>query len=243
MLDPPTLPMTEANIRYRGSRIEHRGEGWEWYLQAMADGVRISFTDVAKRYDLRVVFRSVSGEAVPGEVLVITGPNGSGKSTLLAILCGLLRPTRGAVSHVLNGDETVREEWRRHLGVVAPAMSVYEELDAMENLRFFARVRGMGGADQRCHECLELVGLESGRRTPVRGYSTGMAQRLKIAQALLHDPAVLFLDEPGSNLDPAGKGWLGEYVHGLAAVGKTVVLATNDRDEMKWGQNHVTLAG
>jgi len=209
----------------------------------MADGVRISFTDVAKRYDLRVVFRSVTGEAVPGEVLVITGPNGSGKSTLVAILCGLLRQTRGAVSHVLNGDESAREEWRRHLGVVAPAMSVYEELDAMENLRFFARVRGMDEAEQRCHECLELVGLESGRRTPVRGFSTGMAQRLKIAQALLHDPAVLFLDEPGSNLDPDGKGWLGEYVHGLAAVGKTIVLATNDRDEMKWGQNHVTLAG
>jgi heme exporter protein A len=209
----------------------------------MADGVRISFTDVAKRYDLRVVFRSVSGEVVPGEVLVITGPNGSGKSTLLAILCGLLRPTRGAVSHAVNGAEVLREEWRRHLGVVAPAMSVYEELDAMENLRFFARVRGMEEAEQRCHECLELVGLEPGRRTPVRGYSTGMAQRLKIAQALLHDPAVLFLDEPGSNLDPAGKAWLGEYVHGLAAVGKTVVLATNDQDEMKWGQNHVTLAG
>ncbi len=217
--------------------------GWEWYLQAMADGVRISFTDVAKRYDLRVVFRSVSGEAVPGEVLVITGPNGSGKSTLLAILCGLLRATRGTVSHVVNGAKTAREEWRRHLGVVAPAMSVYEELDAMENLRFFARVRGMDAPDERCYECLDLVGLESDRRTPVRGYSTGMAQRLKIAQALLHDPAVLFLDEPGSNLDPAGKGWLGDYVHGLAAVGKTVVLATNDLDEMKWGQNHVALAG
>jgi heme exporter protein A len=209
----------------------------------MADGVRISFSDVAKRYDLRVVFRSVSGEALPGEVLVITGPNGSGKSTLLAILCGLLRSTRGKVAHVLNGAETPRDEWRWHLGVVAPAMSVYEELDAMENLRFFARVRGMDAADGRCRECLELVGLEPGRRTPVRGYSTGMAQRLKIAQALLHDPAVLFLDEPGSNLDPAGRDWLGEYIHGLAAVGKTVVLATNDRDEMKWGQNHVALVG
>jgi heme exporter protein A len=209
----------------------------------MADGVRISFTDVAKRYDLRVVFRSMSGEAVPGEVLVITGPNGSGKSTLLAILCGLLRPTRGTVSHLLNGDESAREEWKCHLGVVAPAMSVYEELDAMENLRFFARVRGMDAIEQRCRECLELVGLDSDRRTPVRGYSTGMAQRLKIAQALLHDPEVLFLDEPGSNLDPAGKGWLGDYVQDLATAGKTIILATNDRDEMDWGRNHVTLAG
>ena len=113
----------------------------------------------------------------------------------------------------------------------------------MENLRFFARVRGMVGADPRCFECLELVGLEPDRRTPVRGYSTGMAQRLKIAQALLHDPAVLFLDEPGSNLDPEGKEWLGEYIHGLAAVGKTVVMATNDREEMEWGRSHVALAG
>jgi heme exporter protein A len=209
----------------------------------MADSVRISFSDVAKRYDLRVVFKSVSGEAVPGEVLVITGPNGSGKSTLLAMLCGLVRPTRGTVRHHLNGGEVPREEWRHHLGVVAPAMSVYEELDGMENLRFFADVRGLARDDTRCHECLALVGLESERRTPVRGYSTGMVQRLKIAQALLHDPPVLFLDEPGSNLDLAGKEWLADYLRGLLAVGKTVVLATNDRDEMEWGERRVALAG
>ena len=209
----------------------------------MKDGVRISFSEVAKRYDLRVVFRSVSGEAVPGEVLVITGPNGSGKSTLLAILCGLIRPTRGSVSHILDGGEVRREAWRRHLGIVAPAMSVYEELDGMENLQFFADVRGLARDDARCHECLALVGLESERRTPVRGYSTGMVQRLKIAQALLHDPPVLFLDEPGSNLDPTGKEWLAEYVRGLLEVGKTVILATNDRDEMEWGERRVALAG
>jgi ABC-type multidrug transport system ATPase subunit len=136
-----------------------------------------------------------------------------------------------------------REGWRHHLGVVAPAMAVYEELDAMENLRFFARVRGIGTADLRCHECLALVGLDPDRRTPVRGYSTGMVQRLRIAQALLHDPAVLFLDEPGSNLDSAGKEWLGEYVLGLAAVGRTLVVATNDGNEMAWGQRRVALAG
>ena len=144
---------------------------------------------------------------------------------------------------MVNGVEAPRQEWRHHLGVVAPAMAVYEELDAMENLRFFARVRGLEMAAERCHECLELVGLEPGRRTPVRGYSTGMAQRLKIAQALLHDPPLLLLDEPGSNLDPAGKDWLGDYVHGLTAVGKTVVLATNDRHEMSWGHDRVALAG
>jgi len=87
---------------------------------------------VAKRYDLRVVFRAVSGEARPGEVLVITGPNGSGKSTLLSILCGLLRPTRGVVRYRRqDGDDLPRDEWGRHLGVVAPSMAVYEELTAL----------------------------------------------------------------------------------------------------------------
>jgi heme exporter protein A len=211
-------------------------------FRAMADGIRISFSDVAKRYDLRVIFKAVSGEAVPGGVLVITGPNGSGKSTLLAILCGLLRPTRGEIRHLRGGAEVGREAWRAHLGVVAPSMAVYEELDAMENLGFFARVRGLGPCEARCREGLAAVGLDPDRRTLVRGYSTGMAQRLKIAQALLHDPAVLVLDEPGSNLDPAGKDWLEEHVCGLASAGKTVLLATNDPREMEWGSCHVALA-
>ena len=245
----PVYCWAVSSIQHRASSIEHRvsrirtSAAYVVSFDAVKDGVRISFADVAKRYDLRVVFRSVSGEAMPGEVLVITGPNGSGKSTLLAILCGLIRPTRGGVSHTLNGEAVVREEWRHHLGVVAPAMSVYEELDAMENLRFFARVRGMVGADPRCFECLELVGLEPDRRTPVRGYSTGMAQRLKIAQALLHDPAVLFLDEPGSNLDPAGRDWLEGWVASVSGGGATVVLATNDPREMEWGTRNVSLAG
>ena len=212
-------------------------------FSAMVDGIRVSFSEVAKRYDARVIFKAVSGEAVPGEVLVITGPNGSGKSTLLSILCGLLRPTRGTVQYLAGDEEIERDSWRRHLGVVAPAMAVYEELDARENLQFFARVRGMHRADDRCRECLEMVGLDPERRTPVRGFSTGMAQRLKIAQALLHDPPLLFFDEPGSNLDPKGKDWLEDHVRVLGESGKTIILATNDHREMEWGKRHVALAG
>jgi heme exporter protein A len=209
----------------------------------VADGIRIVFSDVAKRFDERVVFRSVAGEAAPGEVLAVTGPNGSGKSTLLAILCGLLRPTKGTVRYLLDGErELERTAWRQHLGVVAPAMSLYEELDAMENLRFFARVRGLAGGDGLCRSCLERVGLDSGRRTLVAGYSTGMRQRLKIAQAMLHRPEVLFLDEPGSNLDPEGRVWLEGWVQAEQAAGTTVVLATNDPREMEWGTRRVALA-
>jgi len=88
-----------------------------------------------------------------------------------------------------------------------------------------------------------LVGLEPDRATLVRGFSTGMVQRLKIAQAMLHQPKVLFLDEPGSNLDPSGQDWLGEWVRSVADEHRTVVLATNDRDEMEWGTRSVALAG
>ena len=213
-------------------------------VRVVTSGISISFSDVAKRYDLRVVFRGVSGEAVPGEVLVITGPNGSGKSTLLAILCGLLRPTRGEVRYRWHGgDDLPRDTWGRHLGVVAPSMAVYDELTALENLRFYARVRGLARQDSDHRALLERVGLDPDRSTPVRGYSTGMAQRLKIAQALLHDPEVLFLDEPSSNLDPAGQDWLEGHVRSLVAEDRTIVLATNDRREMTWGSRNVSLVG
>lgn len=210
----------------------------------MRAAVRVEFDGLGKRFDLRVVFSGVSGRALPGEVLVVTGPNGSGKSTLVTILCGLLRPSRGEVRYIVGEDELVpRSAWRRHLGIVAPAMSLYEELDALENLEFFALVRGMRESSARCRECLEIVGLDPGRKTPVGGFSTGMRQRLKIAQAILHDPAVLFLDEPGSNLDPAGQDWLETMVTGERERGTTIILATNDRREMEWGGRRVALSG
>jgi heme exporter protein A len=209
----------------------------------MTERMTVEFEDVAKRFDERVIFRAVSGRAEPGSVLVLAGPNGSGKSTLVSILCGLLRPTRGRIRFVALQGELERTSWRHHLGVVAPAMALYEELTARENLSFFARVRGHDVSGDEIDGCITAVGLDPGRTTPVRGYSTGMQQRLKIAQSMLHRPAVLFLDEPGSNLDPAGQDWLEGWVGRLAAEGRTIVLATNDRREMSWGSGRVDLAG
>ena len=205
--------------------------------------VTITFDGVAKRYDLRVIFRGVSGTAEPGKALLITGPNGSGKSTLMTILCGLLRPTRGNITYLDGEGRTIdRDRWRRHLGVVAPAMAVYEELNAIENLRFFAKVRGLEKNDEDLRLCLDRVGLDPQRSTVARGFSTGMLQRLKIAQAMLHSPSVLFLDEPGSNLDPSGQDWLEEWVAEQKSGGTTILLATNDRREMTWGDDHVALS-
>jgi ABC-type multidrug transport system ATPase subunit len=210
----------------------------------MNGGLSLRFDDLAKRFDLRVVFKGVSGAAAPGEALVVAGPNGSGKSTLVAILCGLLRPTRGTVGYAAEGGDVLpRESWRHHIGVVAPSLALYEELTGLENLRFFGRLRGLDALESRCRECLQEVGLDPDRRTPVRGYSTGMTQRLKIAQAMLARPSLLFLDEPGSNLDPSGQDWLEGFVREVLDQGRTIVLATNDRREMSWGSRRVALAG
>ncbi len=209
----------------------------------MTQGIRIVFSDLGKRYDQRVVFRGIEGAAEPGSVLVLTGPNGSGKSTLMSILCGLLRPSRGTVQYLDGQGEIARSKWRLHLGVVAPGMSVYEELTARENLAFYAQVRGLKQDGASIDRLIERVGLDPERSTPVVGYSTGMRQRLKIAQAILSQPDVLFLDEPGSNLDPAGQDWLEAWVEAFAVEGKTIVLATNDRREMEWGDERVELAG
>ena len=122
-------------------------------------------------------------------------------------------------------------------------MALYEELTAAENLRFFARVRGMGTASARCRECLELVGLDPARTTTVRGFSTGMQQRLKIAQALLHRAAGAVSGRARVQPRPGRPGLARRAGAGAAAAGTTVVLATNDRQEMSWGTRGVDLSG
>ncbi len=208
--------------------------------------VTIRFEGIGKRFGRRVVLRDVSGRAAAGSVLVLTGPNGSGKSTLLQIIAGLIRPTRGRVRYLEGGDdgtEIPREAWRHRLGMAAPALAMYEELTAMENLEFCARVRGLPADVDMLRKRIAGVGLDPDRRTPVGAYSTGMQQRLKLAQAVLHDPDVVLLDEPGANLDPEGQDWLEGFVRELAGEGRTIVVATNDRDEMAWGTDRVALSG
>lgn len=204
-------------------------------------GVRIRFEGLGKRFGSLVALRGVSGEIGPGEVVTVTGPNGSGKSTLLQIVAGLVRPTRGVVEYREGDGVLPRAAWREKLGMAAPALALYEELTALENLELCAALRGVPDARARCLWCLELVGLDPGRRTLVGGYSTGMRQRLKLAQAVLHDPPVLLLDEPGTNLDPEGRDWLGSFVRERAGLGNAVLVATNDRTEMTWGDRSVAL--
>jgi heme exporter protein A len=203
--------------------------------------VTVEFRGVGKRFGERTVLAGASGELRPGQVLVIAGPNGSGKSTLMSILAGLVRPSRGAVVYRRDGAEMPRGQWFACLGLAAPDMAVYDELSALENLRFFARVRGLLSDEMAHTRLLEELGLpEREQRRPVRTYSSGMRQRAKLAQAVLHEPAVLFLDEPSSNLDAAGHQAVAELV-ARCRPRAAVAVATNDPREAAWGDARIEL--
>jgi heme exporter protein A len=208
----------------------------------VVSGISVSFERVGKRFGARQVIANLSGAMGPGRVLVVAGPNGSGKSTLINILAGLMRPSRGEVVY-RNGDEPIpRWLWFQYVGMTAPDMGVYDELSALENLRFFARVRGLAKPAGALQALLESMGLSSReQRRPVGTYSSGMKQRVKLAQAVLHDPAVLLLDEPSSNLDAAGHDAVAKLVtefRGRSAV----AVATNDPREMTWADAQIELA-
>ncbi len=194
---------------------------------------RLELQQVGKRYGRLRVFRGVETEVHSGQVLVIAGRNGSGKSTLLRIIAGLDRPSAGQVRFWADGRPLPPAERRRCVGLVAVDVALYGELTALENLGFFARVRGRH-LSVEAQALLEKVGLAGRGHDLVSTYSSGMRQRLKYACALLHRPPLLLLDEPAANLDKAGLGLVGQVIAEQRQRG-LVVLATNDPREVGYG--------
>jgi ABC-type multidrug transport system ATPase subunit len=208
----------------------------------MPDVVTVRFEGVSKRFGRQRILADVGGELRPGRVLVIAGPNGSGKSTLVSILAGLLRPSRGEVRYLDGQTSLPRDAWYPILGVAAPDMALYAELTAIENLRLFARLRGSDEDDSRLAGLLDELGLEGlHHRKLLAALSSGMQQRVKLAQAVLHHPAVLLLDEPSVNLDKDGHERLGALVARLKPT-TAVAVATNDPREMSWSDAAINLA-
>jgi ABC-2 type transport system ATP-binding protein len=162
-----------------------------------------------------------------GLVFGLIGPNGAGKTTLIRLLCGLQRPTAGS-STVLGLDPvTRREEIRKRIGYMSQAFSLYQELTVGENLRFYSDVYG-GAVSSRLDDICDTVGLSAAdRQTQVGELATGTRQRAALAAAVLHDPEVLFLDEPTSGVDPVGRQRFWELIRSLSAGGMTVVVSTH----------------
>jgi heme exporter protein A len=179
---------------------------------------------LARHYGEREALSDVSLTLDEGRTLVVFGPNGAGKTTLLRVLATLLRPHAGTV-RVL-GRELPGEAWavRGRVGLLGHEPLLYRELTARENLRFHARLHGV--CEARVEELLEAVAMSDRAREPLRTLSRGMVQRVAAARAVLHDPELLLLDEPHSNLDPAAIELLAPLIG--AASGRTRVICSHD---------------
>src|ERR687887_566870 len=188
-------------------------------------------TGILRRRTLEVeAVRGVSFEIEKGELFGLLGPNGAGKTTTIKMLITLLIPTSGS-ARVL-GYDVVKDarEVRKRIGYVfGGERGVYERLSGYDNLRYFAELYGVPPRiqKQRIEEMLELVGLKGREQERAEGYSRGMKQRLHVARGLLHDPAVIFLDEPTLGLDPVGARELRSTIATLVDAGKTVLLTTH----------------
>ena len=177
-----------------------------------------------RRYGERAALRDVSLELEAGGTLVVFGPNGAGKSTLLRMLATLLRPHAGEV-RVL-GRDLPGDGWavRGRIGFLGHEPLLYRELSGRENLRFHARLHGVG--PERVEAVLDAVGMTSRADDPVAELSRGMVQRLAVARAVLHEPELLLLDEPLANLDPAAAAQVQPLIG--RASGRTRVLTSHD---------------
>ena len=196
--------------------------------------LRLELNDLAAGYGARRVLVGLTLTLRSGETLVVAGSNGSGKSTLLRLICGLQRPTAGTITYIAGDWRARPEEARDLVGWVAPDLQLYRELTALENLEFFAQVRGLRRTRAELEALLDQLGLAGRGDDLLAAYSSGMAQRLRYAYALLHRPPVLLLDEPTVTLDEHGAALVEQVVAAQRKRGITII-ATNDQRELRFG--------
>jgi ABC-2 type transport system ATP-binding protein len=189
----------------------------------------VQLDNVTIRYGQRVAVDGITVRFPPGAVGLL-GRNGAGKSSVLKALLGLVRPASGTMRILDLPADAPPDEIRARVGYMPERDGHVPGLSGFEMVTLLGRLSGLGERDawRRAHEVLYLVGLEEQRYRPVSGYSTGMRQKAKLAAALVHDPQVLFLDEPTNGLDPSGRTEMLELVRQLSReLGKSVVLSTH----------------
>jgi heme exporter protein A len=182
---------------------------------------------LSRRFGTRWALRGISLELEPGEIVGVVGHNGSGKSTLLRVISTALRPSAG--EGWVYGHHLIRDaiEVRRHIGFLAHAPGLYDDLTAHENLIFAARMFGI--AESGIDAAIDRVGLSNARHERVRGFSAGMQRRLALARLILGSPGLLLLDEPYNNFDPQGIELVNEVIEDARQAGGSALVVLHDR--------------
>jgi heme exporter protein A len=202
--------------------------------------VKLEVKNLKKDFDRKTILRDLNFSLANRDSLSITGKNGSGKSTLIKILSNIFMQTSGSVNITVDDTQIERPNYYRYIGLISPYLNLYDEFSGLENLRFTAKLRGL---DEDCiTSTIKRVGLWERRNDLVKIYSSGMKQRLKLAFALMHDPEILLLDEPTSNLDAEGVQ-LVDKVAEEYKLSRILIIATNDEHERSLCKSELNLDG
>jgi Cu-processing system ATP-binding protein len=198
----------------------------------MVDSNVIALNAVGKDYDNETVLRGIDFTVQAGECVVLVGHNGAGKTTLLKLMLGLTRPSRGTVNVLgANPAFSARVARRMALGYLPESIAFYEAMTGHEVLKFYASLKGV--SDPECERLLQLVGLGDASKRRVGTYSKGMRQRLGLAQAMLGEPQLLFLDEPTTGLDPSLRQHFYEVIDSLHKDGATSIISSHALNEVE----------
>ena len=217
--------MQEPNIITSSSNSPFRGLG----------GIQLN--DAGKRFNRDWIFRHIDFTFEIGKSYAITGPNGSGKSTLLQSIAGSTQLSEGILKYQLQSKEIDPELYYQHLSIVAPYLELIEEMSAKEFLQFHSAFKPLI-PNISINEILSLIGLEKAADKQIRFFSSGMKQRIKLAQAIFSDVTLLLLDEPCTNLDASGYKLYHQLIQNYCQ-NKLIIVSSNDEHEMDFCQERL----
>jgi drug efflux transport system ATP-binding protein len=202
----------------------------------MTNGIAVETRDLVKRFGDFVAVDHVNLRVPRGEIFGFLGPNGAGKSTTIRILCGLLEPTSGDASVAGFDVRRQSEQIKQSIGYMSQKFSLYDDLTVEENIDFFGGIYGVpnGRRRERKAYVLRMAGLEERRTTMTHLLAGGWKQRLALGCAVLHEPPILFLDEPTSGVDPIARRGFWDLIYQLSAAGHTIFVSTHYMDEAEY---------